>query len=421
MKLGIVRVGLYSLVALALAGALRFTPRLPDPERKAADVLVAQAATPSWKLRFDTLGRGETLRALLRRGGLTDTAAARALEAASSLDHRRIPAGMPVTIRSEGADSMPAEVTLQLSVDKLLHLRRNGEAWTGEEERVPWTMDTIVVAGTIASNLYAAMEESAMNDLPASARQQLAWALADVYEYRVDMSRDLQQGDAFTVAAERSVAPTGAMRIGKIIAATFKLSGNVIDAVRFESDAVDGEYFDQDGKSMRAAFLRAPLEFRRISSFFGTRRHPILGDVRKHRGTDYAADAGTPVRAIGDGVVVRRGWGNGYGNVLEIRHRNGYVTRYGHLSRFASDVRVGSHVSIGRTVAFVGATGLATGPHLHFEVLVNGQQRDPRTALKATGGDPIPASERSMFSALRDRLLASIGTPTPGVAKMAVQ
>jgi murein DD-endopeptidase MepM/ murein hydrolase activator NlpD len=356
---------------------------------------------------------------LLRRGGLDDSAATRALLAATALDQRRIPAGMPVTIRSEATDSTPSEVTLQLSIDRLLRLRRNGEAWVGEEERLPWTTDTIIVGGTIASNLYAAMDSSAKNDLPVGARQQLAWSLADVYEYRVDMSRDLQAGDEFKVVAERSVAPTGAMRIGKIIAATFNLSGSKIDAVRFSSGSVSGDFFDQTGKSMRAAFLRAPLEFRRISSIFGRREHPILGGWRQHKGTDYAAATGTPVRAIGDGVVTRQGWGSGYGNVLEIRHRNGFVTRYGHLSRFGSGIRVGSHVAIGQTVAFVGSTGLATGPHLHFEVLVNGEQRDPRLALKATGGDPIPASERATFAESRDRLLASLGSPVTGVVKLA--
>jgi len=191
------------------------------------------------------------------------------------------------------------------------------------------------------------MDVSAKNDLPSGARQQLAWALADVYEYRVDMSRDLQMGDAFKVVAERSLGPTGAMRIGRVLAATFKLSGTSIDAVRFNSGSVSGDYFDQDGKSMRAAFLRAPLEFRRISSIFGMREHPILGGMRQHKGTDYAAASGTPVRAIGDGVVIHEGWGNGYGNMVEIRHRNGFVTRYGHLSRFSSNVRVGSRVTIG--------------------------------------------------------------------------
>ena len=416
MKAWLLRVLLYSVVALALAGALRFTPQLPDPERKPAELLITQAAEPTWKLKFDTLGRGESLRSLLRRDGLTDEDASRALEAASSLDPRRIPAGMPVTIKSEANDSIPSEVTLQLATDRLLHLVRSGEGWVGNDEKIPWTTDTIVVGGTIASNLYDAMNTSAKNDLPASARQQLAWSLADVYEYRVDMSRDLQTGDEFKVIAERLVTPSGAVRIGNVIGATFKLSGTIINAVRFASASVSGQYFDQNGKSMRASFLRAPLEFRRISSVFGGREHPVLGGWRLHKGTDYAADRGTPVRAIGDGVVVRAGWGAGYGNVVEIRHRNGFVTRYGHLSRFS--VRAGQRVSIGQTVAYVGSTGLATGPHLHFEVLVDGQQRDPRTALKSTGGDPVPATERESFVVMLDRLLASLEAPITGVAKL---
>lgn len=423
MKLGIVRLGTYAIVALAFAGALRFTPRLPDPDRKPGEILVSQTAQPSLKLEFDTLQRGESLGALLSRGGLSNDAVTKALKAASSasLDERHIPAGMPVTFKSGAADSVPSEVTLQLSTDHLLRLQRTGEDWVATHERLPWKTDTIAVGGTISTNLYQAMDSSAGNELPAAARQQLAWSLADVYEYRVDMSRDLQPGDHFSVAAERLVAPNGAVRIGRIIAATFNLSGTPITAVRFHSESATGDYFDQFGKSMRAAFLRAPLEFRRISSVFGMREHPILGSWRQHKGTDYAAAAGTPVRAIGDGVVVREGWGSGYGNVLEIRHRNGFVTRYGHLSRFASGVHAGSHVAIGQLVAYVGATGLATGPHLHFEVLVNGQQRDPRKALKSTGGEPVPNGERAAFTQLRDRILAYLQAPLNGVVKLALR
>jgi murein DD-endopeptidase MepM/ murein hydrolase activator NlpD len=170
---------------------------------------------------------------------------------------------------------------------------------------------------------------------------------------------------------------------------------------------------------MRAAFLRAPLEFRRISSVFGGREHPVLGGWRLHKGTDYAANLGTPVRAIGDGVVVREGWGSGYGNVLEIRHRNGFVTRYGHLSRFARGLHTGARVTIGETIAYVGSTGMSTGPHLHFEVLVNGQQRDPRVALRSSGGDPIPPEERADFARAKEQLLASLGTSAAGVTKLA--
>ena len=409
MKLGALRLALYSLVALAFAGALRFTPRLPDPERRPAELLVRQAGAPSTKLHVDTLARGETLPALLRRAGMGDVDVTRALAAIRSIDQRRLPAGMPVTVSSENPDSVPSDITLQLSSDRLLRLHRSGDTWWSREERLIWKTDTVVVSGTINSTLYAAMDASARDHLPPAARQQLTWSLADVYEYRVDMSRDLQRGDQFKVVAERSVAPSGAVRIGQILAATFKLSGSVINAIRFASGgSARGDYFDQDGKSMRAAFLRAPLEFRRISSVFGLRQHPILGTMRRHAGTDYAAEAGTPVRAIGEGSVIRAGWGNGYGNVLEIRHRNGYVTRYGHLRGFARDVRVGSHVSIGQTVGYVGSTGLATGPHLHFEVLVNGVQRDPRSALKRTGGDPISAAERAAFAQLRDRYIESL-------------
>jgi murein DD-endopeptidase MepM/ murein hydrolase activator NlpD len=186
-----------------------------------------------------------------------------------------------------------------------------------------------------------------------------------------------------------------------------------MQAIRFGEGR--GNYYDQNGKSLRAAFLRAPLEFRRISSVYGMRRHPILGVMKKHTGTDYAARSGTPVRAIGEGVVVRAGWGRGYGNVLEIRHRNGYVTRHAHLRGFAKGVRVGKRVDIGQTVAYVGTTGLSTAPHLHFEVLVGGRQRDPSAAIKAAikGGDPVPAKERRNFEALRDRMIAALGVPSP--------
>jgi murein DD-endopeptidase MepM/ murein hydrolase activator NlpD len=419
LKLTVARIGLYSVVALAFAGALRFTPMLPDAEQRPVEDILSQAGAPASKLHFDTLARGETLQGLLRRGGLSDIEATHALQAATMLDERRVPAGMPVTIRSEAADSAPSEVTLQLSIDRILRLRRTGTTWVGSEERLPWVTDTILVAGRIASNLYVAVDSSTKNDLPSAARQQLTYALADVYEYRVDMSRDLQQGDEFRVMAERSVGPSGAVRIGKVLSASFKLSGTLINAFRFSSASVNGDFFDQDGKSMRAAFLRAPLEFRRISSVFGGREHPILGGWRMHKGLDYSANAGTPVRAIGDGVVIKAGWGNGYGNMVEIRHRNGFVTRYGHLRAFASKLHVGSRVTISETIAYVGSTGLSTGPHLHFEVLVDGVQRDPRTALKRNGGDPVPAAERLAFDSLRTQLLASLETPTTGVTKLA--
>ena len=416
MRAVIARVATYAVVAILVAAALYATPPLPQ-RRPAEELLGAQQGTVTTPVtmlseRIDTLASGESLRGIFARGGVSEVLINEALKALTLVDPRRVRAGMPITFRS-APDSAPSEIVMHLAIDRLLHLRRDGTSWTESEERLPWTTDTIVVSGAISSNLYEAMDSSAKSLLPASARQQLTWSLADVFDYKIDMSRDLQAGDSFRVMAERNSSSGGAVRIGKILAATFTLSGTELQAIRYASHAVSGDFFDAGGKSLRAAFLRAPLEFRRISSTFGGRFHPILGVWKQHKGTDYAAAPGTPVRAIGDGVVLRAGWGNGYGNLLEIRHRNGYVTRYGHLRGFASGIHAGSRVSIGQTVAYVGATGLATGPHLHFEVLVGGVQRDPRAALRDRGGDPIPGSERAEFERTRSQMLATLESRAP--------
>jgi murein DD-endopeptidase MepM/ murein hydrolase activator NlpD len=416
----------YVVVALLVAVALRFTPRIPDRrpaellQQGAPDSTVVAAAPPEVQLH-DTLGQGETLNLLLRRGGIADSEVVHVIRAANTLDPRRVPAGMPVTFTAVARDSSPNEIVLQLAVDRLLKLQRTDSGWTGTEVQLPWTTDTVVVAGAIESTLYEAMDKAAERLLPVGARRQLTWGLADIYEYRVDMSRDLQVGDRFRVMAERSVSSTGVVRIDRILAASFELSGDAIEAIRFKSKSVAGDFFDQNGRSLRAAFLRAPVQFRRISSVFSMRKHPILGYVRAHKGTDYAANAGTPVRAIGDGVVTRAGWSNGYGNLLEIRHPNGYVTRYGHMRAFAKGVRAGTHVTIGQTVGYVGMTGLATGPHLHFEVLVKGVQRDPRIALKLKGGQPIPSSELATFQLERQRMIASLDNASTGVVNLAMR
>ncbi|MGI8618627.1 MAG: peptidoglycan DD-metalloendopeptidase family protein [Gemmatimonadaceae bacterium] len=266
--------------------------------------------------------------------------------------------------------------------------------------------DTVVVAGTIRSSLYSALDQFSDTVLPKGQRLRLAWLLADIYEYRVDMSKDLQVGDKFGVVVERVQQPTGGVYANKILGATMELSGREIQAIHFRSNVAGGEYFDAEGKSMRAAFLRAPLNFRRISSVFGMRRHPVLGRWRAHKGTDYAAASGTPVRAVGDGVVIFAGRKGGYGNVIDIRHRNGYVSRYAHLRAFGKGVGRGKRVGIGSTIGYVGMTGLASGPHLHFEVLVSGVQKNPRVALQMRGGDPIGSSERNTFLQQRNRALA---------------
>jgi murein DD-endopeptidase MepM/ murein hydrolase activator NlpD len=423
-----VRATAYLTVALLVLVALRYTPEIPDTPaatvvRQAGKPLaVAQFVAPAVSSRTETLNRGETLIGLFKRVGISDRAATEIVRAASgnSIEPRFLKAGMPVEFTADSAGEEPKELVFHLGIDRLLRMRRSAQGWSGVEERLPWTTDTVVVGGTIRSNLYQAMDSSASQYFPQRSKDELAWALADIFEYRVDMSRDLQVGDQFKALVERNVGPGGVTKVGKVLAASFTLSGSNVAAVLFNSKAASPQYYDATGRSLRAAFLRAPLEFRRISSNFGTRFHPILGRWKAHRGTDYAAAPGTPVRAIGDAVVVRAGWGGGYGNVLELRHPNGYVTRYGHLRGFAKGIRPGVRVNIAQTVAYVGTTGLSTGPHLHFEVLIGGVQRDARIALKSVAGDPILRSERAAFEVRREQLLASLAS-APGVVRLAAR
>ena len=417
MQHGKARAIAYGVVALLGVAAVYYTE--PLPARPPAAAVLSQPAEPiiknPWRERHDTIRSGETIVGVLARGGLSEVLAREALKVAKSLDPRRIPAGMPLVTRARIEDTIPTEVVLKLAVDRLLHLRRGDSGWTAREEILPWAIDTVVVSGTITTTLGEAMENAARDLLPASARQQLVYTLAeDIFEYRVDMSRDLQVGDRFEVVARRrrlGGTVDQIIRIDTVYGATMTLSGKTTQAVLFRSARVAGVYFDQDGKPMRSGFLRNPVSFRRISSGFGMRRHPILGTMRAHQGMDYAANAGTPIRAIGDGTVIRAGWHNGYGNVIDIRHANGYVSRYAHMKGFAKGVHAGARVTREQTIGFVGSTGLSTAPHLHFEVLVKGVHRNPRQVLANVSADPIPASEQVAFAEARARTLAMLETP----------
>jgi murein DD-endopeptidase MepM/ murein hydrolase activator NlpD len=409
----------YSTVGILAIGALQLTPPLPP---QGIPRLAAIEVRPVWMRSADTLADGETLSALLARNGLGGAHALLALRAATGLDVRRVPAGLAINVARLDDDSIPSEVVFELAIDRYLTVTRTDSGWFGHETRLPWTIDTVIVGGTITSNLYAAMDVGAAEVLPEPARAELAGELADIYEYRVDMSRDLQVDDEFRVIFERQSGPRGVVRVGTIIVAAMTLSGTETEAIRFEYAGSSSRYFDQKGKPMRSGFLQAPLQFRRISSTFGGRRHPILKTWRSHNGTDYAANSGTPVRTVGDGTVIFAGTRGGYGRTIEVRHKNGFVTRYAHLRGFARGIHTGARVSIEQTIGYVGMTGLATGPHLHFEVLVNGRHRDPRTALRGQGNaDPIPARELARFERLRDAMRVSLDLPDGPVRLAALE
>lgn len=388
---------LFGAVVAALAIAAL---RLPAPRVGRPGELLDPTVVRRWS-RADTLGRGETLTTLLQRRGFDPVEAANIL-AVTPLDPRRLRAGMAIEVRGEDEDSPGDEVRFTLGLDRVIVVRREeGGEWRASDERLPWTTDTVLIRGTVQSNLYAAIDEGAATWLSGSARRELAWTVADIYEYRVDMSRDLQQGDRLRVLVERESLETGDSRIGRVLAAGLERGGKEVQAIRLDSVSGRSRYYDQDGRSLAATFLRAPLSFRRMSSGFGGRRHPVLGTWRAHQGLDYSAASGTPVRTIGDGTVTVASRQGGYGNVVEVRHLNGFVTRYAHLSGFGPAIRAGTRVSIGQTIGYVGSTGLSTGPHLHFEVLVRGAHRDPRTALQSAAGPALSGADLDRFGSVR--------------------
>ena len=377
-----------------------------------ARAIVVTSAYDEWA---DTLRPRETMSDLLTRAGVTGRDYAAFLSAARALDMRRLPSGFVFRFRRVKGDSVPDRLLVQTSPDARLWLTRLGgdSGWRQVVERIPWSVTRLPLAGVIESNLYEAIDRAVADSfLPSPARVALAWAIAEVYDWEVDFTRDIRPGDRFEVLIERLESPEGERRVGRILAARVDVAGSPSYAFRFDSELGRSGFYDERGRSLRRAFLRAPLQYRRISSRFGGRDHPILNRWRSHQGTDYAAAWGTPVRATADGIVTFAGREGGYGNLIEIRHANGIRTRYGHLSKFAKGLRVGQRVIQDQTVGYVGSTGLSTGPHLHYEFLVNGRATNPQRK-DAGPVQAVPSKLKSVFDTLRTQLLAEL-EPRPG-------
>ncbi len=248
-----------------------------------------------------------------------------------------------------------------------------------------------IAHGLIDSSLFGAASKAGMSNA-------MVLKLAEVFKFDIDFVQDLRVGDNFTVIYDDVYSDGAFLREGDIVAAEFVNQGKRYTAYRFKNSDGKVSYFSEEGRPLTGSFLRIPVDFTRISSQFSAgRMHPILGKMRAHKGVDYAAPSGTPIHAAGDGVVKFRGWMNGYGNFVVIQHNATISTAYGHMSRFAN-LRVGQRVSQGSTIGYVGMTGLATGPHLHYEFRVNNMQRDPQTV---TLPKPEPCRRRSWRSSRR--------------------
>lgn len=261
--------------------------------------------------------------------------------------------------------------------------------------------------GVITHSLFATASEIGMPDAIAS-------KLAEIFGTQIDFSRDLRVGDSFAVIYETKLDAEGLPQPGEIVAAEFVNQGKRHVVLRYDLPGGKSGYYTPDGRVLGTGFLRYPLRFTRVSSNFGGRFHPIKREWRHHAGTDFAAPPGTPVMAASDGVVKFAGWQNGYGNFVLVEHRSGYVTGYGHLKGFAPGLKAGKRVSQGDVIGYVGSTGWATGPHLHYEVRINGKPQDPlKIALPAP--EPLPERELARFRQQTAPLLEKIAllTRTP--------
>ena len=349
------------------------------------------------------VGRNDTLDRIFRKLNLnlTDLANLRAMPGIKThMDNLRLGESLHIVYRDDELDGFER----RLNDDETLKVARGPDGLRAEVLQNPLEGRTRTIRGVIDSSLFEAVTAAGAHD-------QTAVNLADIFQWDIDFVLDIQPRDSFTVTYRELYQNGAYVKDGPVLAASFVNQGRSYYAVRYVDSEGAARYFTPDGRSLHKAFLRAPVEFTRISSKFNSARyHPILNLIRAHKGIDYAAPMGTPVRAAGDGRVAYAGPKGGYGNVVELEHSRSITTVYGHLSRFAKGTRAGAHVVQGEVIAYVGMTGLATGPHLHYEYRVNGVFKNPQT-VPLPDASPIEARFREDFLAKSAPLLATLEPP----------
>ena len=352
--------------------------------------------------RNESTRSSDTPDALLKRLNIDDAAAAAFLR--SDATARLLWAGR--SGKSVSAETSDNHQLLKLSsrwatddetLFKRLVVERGVSGFSARVETAPYVATSRLSSGVIQSSLFAATDDARIPD-------SVAVQIAEIFSGDIDFRRALRKGDRFNVVYETLEADGEPLRSGRVLSAEFHNNGKTHQAMWFQDPgASKGTYYTLDGESMGRAYLTSPVEFSRVSSSFKMRFHPILQKWRAHLGTDFAAPTGTAVRTVGDGVVEFAGVQNGFGNVIFVKHRNQHQTVYAHLSRM--DVKKGDTVEQGQTIGAVGATGWATGPHLHFEFRVNGEHQDPQTiAQQSEAAAPVSAAARPAF----DRLAANM-------------
>jgi len=363
----------------------------PTPLVEALPLHAQELPAPASYVREEQFQRGDTLAGFLSRLGIAEPQAQR-LARLRAL--RELRPGSHVSAEV-GAEGNPLGLSFLTGRDTLVRVVPDGEAYAVSETRAALQMQLSMKSSVIRSSLFAASDAAGIPD-------SVAIQLADVFAGDIDFYRDLRKGDRFTVVYELYHLAGRPVRAGRVLAAEFVNQGKSFRAVYFGSS-----YYTPDGKNLRKAFLRSPLEFSRVISRFGMRMHPMFRTWRAHKGIDYAAAVGTRVRAVGDGMVEFVGVKGGYGKAVVLRHHGQYATLYAHLSRFPAGLHRGARVAQNDTIGFVGLTGWATGPHLHYEFQVAGQARNP-LLIAMPAAQPVPAQQLAEFRVQAASLLARL-------------
>ncbi|MFZ5997024.1 MAG: peptidoglycan DD-metalloendopeptidase family protein [Nitrospirota bacterium] len=377
-------------------------------------ILAREAATPTEKEELKektsrvisgTIKEGETLFSIFKRYQLDMGELFKLREAAASLHKLRdLAPGQPyaITLDNDRIQSF----CYWIDDDSILNITRNEAGYCAEKKAITYEKRILHKGGVIRGALISSIGDDKDDEL-------LALKLSDIFAWDIDFSTDLQPGDTFKLIVEGLYWDGAFKKYGDILGAEIVNAGTTYRAYRFERDGA-ADYYDDEGKPLKRAFLKAPLSFRRISSAFSRNRlHPVLKIYRPHHGVDYAAPLSTPVSTVGTGKVIFAGKRGSYGKLVIVRHRNGYETYYGHLSRIAKGIKRGTVLEQGQVIGYVGATGLATGPHLHYEMRSNGRAVNP-SSIRMADGEPIPRHRRSAFidfKRIMDTRLASISPP----------
>ncbi|HCI52765.1 MAG TPA: peptidase M23 [Gallionella sp.] len=370
-------------------------------EQLALPAAAPTESTPATFWHTERLQRGDTVAELMQRLNIKDPAASNYLRnSADAKAFRKLAVGSEVQAETDTTGALVSLSYLGEQGAKTV-IQRQGDSFSSKTVAAQLEKRLFVRTGEIKTSLYAATDAAGM---PESAANQLT----EIFSGDVDFHHDLKRGDRFTAVYEMTYSNGALVKAGQIQAAEFINQGNVYRAVRFQSDASHSDYYTPEGRSLKKAFLRSPIAFSRVSSGFTMARfHPVLNKWRAHKGVDFAAPIGTPVKATSDGIVSFVGQQNGYGNVVILKHQSQYSTVYGHLSRYAKGLRNGARIRQGDVIAYVGMTGMTSGPHLHYEFRINDQQRDPlRVALP--NALPITGANRTAFKAMADKFVASL-------------